>query len=92
MSAGGIAVDPTNVEAVMDWKQPRSVTEVRSFLGLAGYYHRFIEGFSKTARPMTQLLKKEKKFEWTDACEKSFPLEPSVMRYISQTVGKENRL
>lgn len=72
VSAGGVAVDPAKVEAVMDWKQPKSVTEVRSFLGLAGYYRRFIEGFSKLARPMTQLLKKEKKFEWTDACEESF--------------------
>ena len=72
MSAEGVAVDPTKVEAVMDWRQPKSVTEVRSFIGLAGYCRRFIEGFSKTARPITQLLKKEKKFEWTDTCEQSF--------------------
>lgn len=72
VSAGGIAVDPAKVEAVMDWKQPRSVTEVRSFLGLAGYYRRFIEGFSRLAKPMTQLLKKEKKFDWSSSCEESF--------------------
>ena len=72
VSAGGVVVDPTNVEAVLDWRQPKSVTEVRSFLGLAGYYRRFIEGFSKIARPLTQLLKKEKKFEWTVDCEQSF--------------------
>jgi hypothetical protein len=48
------------------------VSEIRSFLGLAGYYWRFIEGFSKVARPMTELLKKEKKFNWTESCEKSF--------------------
>lgn len=72
VSAGGVAVDPTKVEVVLDWRQPKSVTEVRSFLGLAGYYQRFIEGFSKIARPLTQLLKKEKKFEWTETYEESF--------------------
>jgi hypothetical protein len=48
------------------------VSEIRSFLGLAGYYRRFIEGFSKIARPMTELLKEEKKFNWTESCEKRF--------------------
>nr|ABC94893.1 polyprotein [Oryza australiensis] len=72
VSAGGVAVDPAKVEAVMEWKAPKSVTEVRSFLGLAGYYRRFIEGFSTVARPMTQLLKKEKKFEWNEKCQKAF--------------------
>ena len=62
VSVEGVAVDPSKVEAVMDWKQPTSVTEVRSFLGLAGYYRRFIEGFSKLSKPMTHLLKKEKKY------------------------------
>jgi hypothetical protein len=68
----GVAVDPEKVTAVANWKRPASVTEIQSFLGLAGYYRRFIEGFSKKARPMTTLLQKDKKFEWTNACERSF--------------------
>ena len=56
----------------LSWSQPTSVTEVRSFLGLAGYYRRFIENFSKIAKPMTELLKKDKKFLWSADCEESF--------------------
>ncbi|KAK1608777.1 hypothetical protein QYE76_032450 [Lolium multiflorum] len=69
---GGIAVDPAKIKTVEEWKAPTTQTEVRAFLGLAGYYRRFVEGFSSIARPMTQLLKKDKKFEWTDKCEESF--------------------
>jgi ribonuclease HI len=72
LTAEGVAVDPEKVTAVSEWKQPTSVSEIRSFLGLAGYYRRFIEGFSRIARPMTELLKKDKKFVWTEACERSF--------------------
>ncbi|KAK1642438.1 hypothetical protein QYE76_060243 [Lolium multiflorum] len=72
LSAGGIAVDPSKIKTVEEWKAPTTQTEVRAFLGLAGYYRRFVEGFSSIARPMTQLLKKDKKFEWTNKCEESF--------------------
>ena len=58
MSNGGIAVDPGKVKDVLNWKPPTDVGQIRSFLGLAGYYRRFIEGFSKLAKPMTALLEK----------------------------------
>ena len=72
LSAGGISVDPAKIKSVMEWKAPTTQTEVRGFLGLAGYYRKFVEGFSSIARPMTQLLKKDKKFEWTPKCEECF--------------------
>ena len=62
VSVEGIAVDPAKVSAVTEWESPKSAKDIRSFLGLAGYYRRFIENFSKIAKPMTELLKKEKKF------------------------------
>ena len=72
MSAEGIRVDPVKIEAVVNWKPPRSVTEVRSFLGLAGYYRRFVKGFSVIASPLTKLLRKGVLFEWLDKCQNSF--------------------
>ncbi|XP_052735054.1 uncharacterized protein LOC108319991 [Vigna angularis] len=72
VSVGGISVDPAKVRAVMEWERPRSVTEVRSFVGLAGYYRRFIEGFSKIVAPLTQLTRKDQPFAWTDLCEERF--------------------
>jgi hypothetical protein len=70
----GIEVDPSKVEAVSKWTQPSNVSEVRSFLGMARYYRRFIKGFSSIARPMTKLLKKDNKFVWTSKCEESFQI------------------
>jgi hypothetical protein len=63
ISTEGIAVDPSKVQEVLDWRSPRSVMQIRSFLGLVGYYRRFIPNFSKIAKPMTQLLEKEVKFK-----------------------------
>jgi hypothetical protein len=56
ISKGGISVDPSKVQDVLSWNAPTSVGDIRSFLGLAGYYRRFIEGFSKINKPMTELL------------------------------------
>jgi hypothetical protein len=72
ISKGGIFVDPCKVQDVLSWNAPTSVGDIRSFVGLARYYRRFIEGFSKISKPMTELLKKDKKFEWTSACEATF--------------------
>nr|AAS07293.1 putative retrotransposon polyprotein [Oryza sativa Japonica Group]ABF96784.1 retrotransposon protein, putative, Ty3-gypsy subclass [Oryza sativa Japonica Group] len=72
ITAQGVAVDPSNVESVTKWTPPKTVSQIRSFLGLAGYYRRFIENFSRIARPMTQFLKKDEKFKWTAECDKSF--------------------
>ena len=67
--AQGIAVDPSKVDAMVKWESPKSATEIRSFVGLVGYYRRFIEGFSKIVAPLTR---KEQLFTWTDKCEESF--------------------
>nr|GFA25911.1 putative reverse transcriptase domain-containing protein [Tanacetum cinerariifolium] len=70
----GILVDPAKIESIKDWVSPKSLTEIRQFLGLAGYYQRFIEGFLKIAKPMTKLTQKKIKFEWGDKQEAAFQL------------------
>ncbi|GJS07009.1 putative reverse transcriptase domain-containing protein [Tanacetum coccineum] len=70
----GIHVDPAKIESIKDWTSPKSPTKIRQFLGLAGYYRRFIEGFSKIAKPMTKLTQKKVKFEWGDKQEAAFQL------------------
>jgi hypothetical protein len=72
ISKGGISVDPSKIQDVLSWNAPMSVGDIQSFLGLAGYYQRFIKGFLKITKPITKLLKKGKKFKWTLACEASF--------------------
>jgi hypothetical protein len=71
-SKGGISVDPSKVQDVLSWNAPMNVGDIQSFLGLAGYYRRFIKGFSRICKPMTELLEKDKKFEWTSASKASF--------------------
>jgi hypothetical protein len=68
----GLAVDPKKVATILDWKALKDVGGIKSFIGMAGYYQRFIEGFFKIARPMTTLLAKKVEFKWTPACQESF--------------------
>ncbi|GJU83698.1 putative reverse transcriptase domain-containing protein [Tanacetum coccineum] len=69
-----IHVDPAKIESIKDWASPKSLTEIRQFLGLAGYYRRFIEGFSKIAKSMTKLTQKNVKFDWGEKEEAAFQL------------------
>jgi hypothetical protein len=72
ISNGGILVDPAKVKEIVAWSIPTTVMEIRSFLGLARYYRRFIEGFSKIAKPMTSLLEKGREFKWDEKCQDNF--------------------
>jgi hypothetical protein len=72
VSPEGITVDPGKVKEVLEWKPPTTVSEVRSFLGLAGYYRRLIPNFSKIAKPITELLKKRNEYLWSETCDEAF--------------------
>ena len=72
ISEEGIRVDPKKIEVIIEWKPPRNVTEVRSFLGLVGYYRRFVKGFSMTTASVTRLVQKNVRFEWSEKCQASF--------------------
>jgi hypothetical protein len=72
ISEEGIEVDPEKIEAIKGWTTPKNVTEGKSFIGLSGYYRRFIAGFSRIAHPITSLQRKGKKFQWKEECEMSF--------------------
>ena len=67
-------MDPKKVAAILDSKAPKDIRGIKSFIGMASYYRRFIEGFSKIARPMTSLLAKKVEFKWTPACQESFEM------------------
>ena len=85
VSKEGIAVDPANVVAVQDWQIPKNATEVRSFLGLAGYYRKFIKDFAKISAPLTRLTKKNLAFSWDIDCDILLSLlasEPHQALYI----------
>ena len=87
----GILVDPSKIEAVKNWPRPASVSEVRSFLGLASYYRRFVEGFSKIAVPLTELTRKSVRFNWSEKCETSFQeLKQRLITAPVLSLPKEN--
>ncbi|KAE8736092.1 hypothetical protein F3Y22_tig00000170pilonHSYRG00022 [Hibiscus syriacus] len=79
ISVRGVQVDPSKIEAIMNWKRPKNVSEIRSFLGLAGYYRRFVEGFSIIASPLTKLLRKNVSFDWGEAQQESFEKLKAVL-------------
>ena len=93
ISEEGIRVDPKKIEVIIEWKPPRNVTKVRSFLGLAGNYRRFVKGFSMTTTPMTRLLQKNVRFEWSEKFQaifeklKAFLTEVPIL--TQPTYGKE---
>ncbi|WOG93870.1 hypothetical protein DCAR_0313158 [Daucus carota subsp. sativus] len=72
ISNEGIKIDPAKIEAIINWERPKTPTEVRSFMGLAGYYRRFVKDYSKIATPLTKLTRKNEKCVWNDQCEESF--------------------
>ena len=72
VSTSGVSMDLEKVEAVMSWDRPKLLFKIRSFLGFAGYYRRFIEDFSRLAASMTRLARDKVKFEWNGACDKAF--------------------
>lgn len=80
ISSDGVKADPAKVEAVRQWPVPKTQTEVRSFLGLASYYRRFVKGFAEIARPLHQLTEKGRRFKWTESCQVAFEqLKQSLM-------------
>ncbi|KAE8690557.1 Detected protein of unknown function [Hibiscus syriacus] len=91
ISARGIQVDPSKIEAIMNWKRPKNVFEIRSFLGLAGYYRRFVEGFSIIASPLTKLLRKNVSFDWGEAQQESFEKLKVVLTQAPVLIQPESR-
>jgi hypothetical protein len=89
ISDEGIVVDLAKVEAIMEFPAPTNVPEVRSFMGLAGYYRWFVKGFSKIENPITELQKKNKKFVWTEKCTESFRrlkellMTPMILKFLN---------
>ncbi|KAA3487640.1 DNA/RNA polymerases superfamily protein [Gossypium australe] len=91
VSASGIRVDSSKISAILEWKSPRNMSEVHSFLGLAGYFRRFIKGFSMIATLLTRFLQKDVRFQWSDKCQKSFDQLKAFLTEASVLVQPESR-
>ncbi|KAL4388250.1 hypothetical protein GQ457_09G016270 [Hibiscus cannabinus] len=90
ISAEGIKVDPKKIQTVIDWRPPKNVGEVRSFLGLAGYYRRFVKGFSTIALPLTKLLRKDQLFNWSENQQRSFDQLKQALTHAPVLVQPES--
>ncbi|KAE8667867.1 Detected protein of unknown function [Hibiscus syriacus] len=90
ISARGVQVDPSKIEAIMNWKRPKNVSEIRSFLGLAGYYRHFVEGFSIIASPLTKLLRKNMLFDWGEAQQERFEKLKAVLTQAPVLIQPES--
>ncbi|KAL4309111.1 hypothetical protein GQ457_01G013260 [Hibiscus cannabinus] len=90
VSASGIQVYLKKIQAIVEWRSPKNVGELRSFLGLAGYYRRFVKGFSMFAAPLTKLLRKETHFEWTEKQQRSFDQLKQVLTHAPVLVQPES--
>jgi hypothetical protein len=91
LSAKGVAVDPSKIEEVSNWQSPKSVTEICSFLGLAEYYRRFIENFSKIAKPMTELLKSNMPFVFRQVRSKLSGAQDSPHHYVGLDLARREQ-
>nr|GEX17679.1 putative reverse transcriptase domain-containing protein [Tanacetum cinerariifolium] len=92
INSQGVHVDPGKVEAIKNWTAPKTSTEVRQFLGLAGYYQRFIEGFCLIAKPLTKLTQKNKTYEWGEEEEEAFQLLKDKLCYGAVLMHREKVL
>lgn len=90
ISGRGVAIDPKKVEALNEWKQPKNVKDIQSFLGPIGYYLCFIDFFSKIDKPMTTLLKNQNKFKWMPRCEESFWIFKKKLTTVSVLILPDN--
>lgn len=72
ISTDGVSIDPTQIVSAVNWERQKTTSDIRSFLGLAGYNRRFVQGFSSLAAPLTKLTRKNEPFNWSEECEQSF--------------------